>query len=114
MANSNRLHRMAQPNVAANGGIRHPSYVNAECARRDVQKQSMLQVIPLIENTPSDEPTRRSCRMKPIYVSKMLWKHSANGSPGLLLRPRLPWTTYTQAIYGTLPIPRLVSDQLQG
>ena len=42
MANSNRLHRVAQPDVAANGGIQHPSYANAECARRDVQKQSML------------------------------------------------------------------------
>ena len=51
MANSNRLHRVAQPNVAANGGIQHPSCANAECALRDIQKQSVRQVMQLIENT---------------------------------------------------------------
>ena len=29
-------------------------------------------------------------------------------------RPWLLWKTYTQAIYGTLPVPRLASDLLQG
>ena len=46
---------------------------NAQCARRDVQEQSMLQVIPLIENTPGDEPTMRSCRIKThLYLQNAL------------------------------------------
>ena len=77
-ANSNQLCRVAQPNVAANGGIQHPSCTNALCALRDVQKQGMLQAIPLFENTPNDEPTRRSCCIITTCVSKMLWKHFAN------------------------------------
>ena len=49
MANSTRLYRVAQPNVEANCGIQHPSCANAVRALRDLQKQNMLQVIPLLQ-----------------------------------------------------------------
>ena len=40
MANSNHLHRVAQPNLAVNGGIQHPSCANMQmlCAQRTMSR----------------------------------------------------------------------------